>query len=429
MKIVAVILASGIGERTGSYLPKQFIKINGKKVIDYSIDTFKKAGFDIIVTVPPGYKNKFIERKDIYIVEGEKDRIDTVKKTFSKLIELEADYVIYHDSARPLIPLELIESIKKNIKDGKEAMITSAKITDSLLSIEDMELKNRDSYRLIQTPEVFKVKNIIEAYRNQTINPTLIAQPLLETKTVHLLETDIFNFKITYKEDIRLIEKLLTNDSDPLKPCKEIDLVHKKICVIGGTGGIGKEIIKQLEAFNCEIYSPTRKELNLCQNNLDFDNKKFDYLIHTAGICYNDQEADIDKTQELITVNFLSVYNILKNAKKIINTGGAIIVIGSSSSTEGRTGFGLYSASKAAVNSIVQAYKKPLEEIGIRVNSLCPTKTNTDLVKKTITEEDEEYLLTPEYVASIAIRTLEIKETGKIWYLYKGLDKGETTCH
>ena len=86
MKNYAIILASGTGKRFESDLPKQFAKINGKSLLEYSIEAFESCRCidEIIVVITPEYNGlarKIIEnngyQKVIKLVNGGKERKDS----------------------------------------------------------------------------------------------------------------------------------------------------------------------------------------------------------------------------------------------------------------------------------------------------------------------------------------------------------------
>lgn len=421
MKIYGVILASGIGRRTGSYIPKQFIKVNGIPLIDYTISSFKKANIPVIVTVPPEYKiNTLLDRyNDVIFIHGGKERIETIKKTFAVLEAVRADYVIYHDSARPLITTKDILEIKEKLINGVDVLITNKEITDSL--IYKNEAVDRNNYKLIQTPEAFKVKKLIDAYKEIDLNSTIIASPLLSDPTLCLYNIDSYNFKVTHSKDIRIIEKLLSEDYSFIEDQDINYIKNKDILLFGKSGGIGTSIYSIIKNY-ANIENPTREEIDL--SNLDWNlSKKYDYIIYAAGLCYKDNSLSFEEREKMYYVNTFSVEKLLSIAPEHVNPGGGIIIIGSSSSSTGRKDFGLYSGSKMATNAIVQSYATKLFQLGIRVNIICPTKTDTKMVQITKEEKDNDYILDPNYVAKETINALLSKEYGKIWYLYKGLDK------
>jgi 2-C-methyl-D-erythritol 4-phosphate cytidylyltransferase len=420
MKTIGVILASGIGSRTGSYIPKQFVKAHGKLIIEYAIEAFQKANLPIIVAVPPGYKDTF--KWPVIIIEGGKERTDTIRNVLEELKKHDADYVIFHDSARPLITSDIILATQQKLYSGHDVLITSSKVTDSLLSLQDLDLVDRSNYRLLQTPEAFKVDKLLKAYESSGQDYTLIAGPLLNDSTLCIFEPEFYNFKITYPEDIRIAEKLLVSDGTIPKAKQSLAILkNKKVLVLGGSGGIGKAVINELSE-SCFVFAPGHKELDLATENWSVGQDKYDYIVYTAGLCYSDKEITKELRDQMFLVNTYSIDRLTQLAPGIMNPGGSIVVIGSSAATNGRPGFSYYSASKVAANAIVQARAVELKKQNIHINCLCPAKTKTPMVEKTKTSNDDSYFLEPEYVAKTIITGLLTLEYGKIWYLYKGLD-------
>lgn len=422
MKTYGVILASGIGQRTGSYIPKQFVKIHGQPMIEYVIAAFQKAGLPLIITIPPGYKHDFTW--PAIIVEGGTERTDTIRNALEILKSENADYVIFHDSARPLITPKIITDIQEQLYNGHDVLVTGTKITDSLLSLENtIRLEERNNYRLLQTPEAFKVSKLLKAYETLNTNPTLIAEPLLDDPTLSIYEPNLFNFKVTYPDDIRITEKLLIPDGIMPKPIQNNNILKGKRClVLGASGGIGKAVVKELDKY-CIVDTPGRDQIDLATDNWDISLNKYHYVIYAAGVCYKDNDIDKAKRTEIFQVNTHSVSRLLDLAPQFMIPGGSITVLGSSASTVGRPGFSDYSASKIAVNSIIQAKALELINQDIHVNCLCPAKTKTKMVETTRTSLDNTYFLEPTEVARAIINSLLTLQYGKIWYLYKGLDK------
>lgn len=436
MKTIGVILGSGTGSRAGSYIPKQFVKINGRPVFHYVVDAFYEAGLPIILTVPPGYKEsqiaEILPSVPIMFIEGGKTRTETVRKTFSLLQSLGADFVVFHDAARPMINAINIRMAIDALAKGASFAITVEKITDGLAEAAPSgEFLNRDNYRLVQTPEAFRVPDLIKAYEGLTEEvyaglakkPTVIASQLIgNNKPGVLIERNSNNFKITYPEDIRWAEKLLADDSlFPAEEAKLDLLLQKNIAVFGASGGIGKPIADLLETYG-SVARIGRDTIDLSKSHWEPLQEKFDYVVYAAGLCFEDKNITPQQQEDMFGVNAFSVATLMRNAQDMVNPGGSVLVIGSSSSTMGRKGFGLYSASKMSANAIVQAYASKLYQKGIRVNCLCPTKTKTPMVLKTMTAADMNYILEPEYVARAALKALVAPYNGKIWYLYKGLD-------
>lgn len=133
-RIYAIIVAGGTGSRMKSSVPKQYLDLRGKPVLQYSIEKFlENELIDACIIVAHKMYHKDIEDmtrgiagKNIYIVENGTERIDSVKNGLDKALSLEESYdnsenggmayVMIHDGARPLISEKLISDFIENVK-------------------------------------------------------------------------------------------------------------------------------------------------------------------------------------------------------------------------------------------------------------------------------------------------------------------------
>lgn len=165
----------------------------------------------------------------------------------------------------------------------------------------------------------------------------------------------------------------------------------RKVLLTGGSRGIGKAILKNLEK-DYFVIAPQRKELNLL-NKTSIDNfiskykkQNFDILINNAGI-NNPQwvdELDQNNINETIEVNLIApillVRSFIHSMKK--NKWGRIINISSIFGEVARAKQTLYCTTKYGLNGLTKSLALELAPYNILVNSVCPGFTNTDLIKR-----------------------------------------------
>ena len=219
MKKYAIIVAGGTGTRMQDEIPKQFMLLNGKPIIQYSMEAF--FAFDpsiqIIVVVHPDFntywKTLCLEKK-IYIlhkvVDGGKTRFDSVKNGL-ELID-DDGFVAIHDAARPFIKTEFIEHLFSEAETHGSA-IPGLTLTDTIRKIDGDTSHHLDRkfLRAIQTPQLFKVSELKRAYE-QPFQPIFTDDAsVLEAAgfSLHLSEGMPGNIKITNPLDIALAEVLL----------------------------------------------------------------------------------------------------------------------------------------------------------------------------------------------------------------------------
>ena len=214
MKNYAVILASGKGERFNNDLPKQFVKIGNKTILELCVDVFEKSDFIdyIIVVITPEYKSMAVEilhsyKKIIKIVEGGKTRKESSYIGISQIKESEAN-VFIHDCARPFVSERILNDCAKALREH-DAVGVAVPVVDTIIQVKDNFIKNipeRKSLMAIQTPQCFKLSLIKKAHElsrndeNFTDDCGLVLKYNLAD--IYLVDGDVKNFKITYPKDI-----------------------------------------------------------------------------------------------------------------------------------------------------------------------------------------------------------------------------------
>ncbi|MFA6866086.1 MAG: 2-C-methyl-D-erythritol 4-phosphate cytidylyltransferase [Clostridia bacterium] len=207
---IGVVLAGGKGNRFGSDIPKQYLKVNDNEVISYSINAFKKSKTTtaIIVVANPEYVSHIIDTYKIPCIEGGNTRNITINNAleFIKNNYHDCDKIIFADSARPLLTPQYIDTVDA-LLDTFDGVITIAKITDSL-GQKGIGFINRDNYYLIQTPEAFRL-DALKDFKADS-DATAIVQQVPSTN-INYCDKLGYNFKITYPNDLKIAEVLLEN--------------------------------------------------------------------------------------------------------------------------------------------------------------------------------------------------------------------------
>ena len=221
MKKFAIIVAGGTGNRMQGDIPKQFVLLNGKPVIIYSIEAFftHNPSVQIILVIHPEYLSLWERLAKEYkisapllVVAGGKTRFDSVKNGL-KLIT-EDGLVAVHDAARPVINAGFIRNLFLDASTFGSA-IPVVPINDTIRIIDGdfSHPQDRTFLRAIQTPQVFKVSELQRAYM-QPYEPIFTDDgSVMESAgfPVHLAEGRRGNIKITHPEDIAVAEVLMKN--------------------------------------------------------------------------------------------------------------------------------------------------------------------------------------------------------------------------
>lgn len=218
-KVTAIVLVAGNSTRYGQNRNKNFEKINGKTVFEYSLEAFEKNKYidNIIVGVKenevPQVKG-IIEKtnyNNIQIVLGGAERKDTV---YNCIRNTNSDIVIIHDGARPAIKQEYINKCVENMREFKGVTVgvkskDTIKITDENNIV--INTTQRSNTWSIQTPQCFDRNVLLKAHENSNGNGITDDCMLLEENnySVKILDGDYTNIKITTFEDLNIVKDFL----------------------------------------------------------------------------------------------------------------------------------------------------------------------------------------------------------------------------
>lgn len=216
----AIIVAGGQGTRMGMAIPKQFLPLNNKPILYYTIKAFLDAYADIqIVLVLPeehiSYNNMvmqaFEEIPEIIIVIGGTTRYESVQNGLDQVVSDDA-IVFVHDGVRPFISTDLIQACYEQALD-KGSAIPCIPVVDSMRIInhEQHQAIDRNSLRIIQTPQTFQAKQLLEAFAQPYQDSFTDEASVLEHMNipVHLIEGEKYNIKITNQEDLAIGEAII----------------------------------------------------------------------------------------------------------------------------------------------------------------------------------------------------------------------------
>ncbi|MDE6758463.1 MAG: 2-C-methyl-D-erythritol 4-phosphate cytidylyltransferase [Clostridia bacterium] len=206
---VAMILSGGVGRRFGGNIPKQYLLIKGKMVIEYVIEAIRNSGVIdkvLIVTNKP-YDNMIKEKFDVDVCLGGEERNITLKNGLDYIYDnYNCDKIMIFDAVRPLVYPQLVGEYLKKL-DQYDIVLTAKKITDSLGCYDIHEII-RDRYYLLQSPEAYRF-DLLYKYFDSHSQLTEVAQQLPKELKTYLNFDFHNNIKITYKHDLVVAEQLL----------------------------------------------------------------------------------------------------------------------------------------------------------------------------------------------------------------------------
>jgi len=224
---VAIIPAAGDSSRYSGEIPKQFLRVDGRTVLELSIRPLLDFSecLGVCVLVPPEDQfHKALEIKDnpkIFLAEGGTSRIDSVAKgvKFWQQSELSYDYILIHDAARPCLRSSDIQQLLESIDSEVDGVVLGIPCSDTIKKVSaegSLILNTLDRSKLWRafTPQIFRKevlqKNALEENieKEFTDEASLVEANGGKLKMVKGFED---NIKLTFPEDLGLIKSILTS--------------------------------------------------------------------------------------------------------------------------------------------------------------------------------------------------------------------------
>lgn len=214
----AIIVAGGKGLRMGGSLPKQFLLLDRKPILYYSVRAFTTLYPDIhiILVHAPGDEpligevTRYFPGQPFKLVAGGAARFESVKNGLGAVGE--DSLVFIHDGVRPLVTADLILRCERvALEKGNAIPATELKETIRSIRGQTSVSEDRTRFRAMQTPQTFLSEVILKAF-DQPYDPAFTDEASVVEKAgvpVQLVEGDYRNLKITRPEDLALAEILL----------------------------------------------------------------------------------------------------------------------------------------------------------------------------------------------------------------------------
>lgn len=234
MANIALIIAGGVGTRMHQDIPKQFLSVNDKPIIVYTMEAFQNhSNIDAIYIaclngwqeILKAYIKQFNITKAIKVVDGGKNGQDSIRNGVFAIAEeyKENDLILIHDAIRPMLSEDIIsENIAICKKFGNA--VTVIPCMEAMLKSED-EIESeesilRNSLFRAQTPQTISVDNAVKlhkvALQKGITNSVATCTLLLELGyKVYFAKGSELNIKITTTDDITIFKALLSMKKSP----------------------------------------------------------------------------------------------------------------------------------------------------------------------------------------------------------------------
>ena len=232
MRMVAVVLGGGVGQRLGAGLPKQLLTLGGRTLVERCVAAFETApGVDeILVVMARGYTGQ-VEAllgdrypKVTGVIEGGQARPDSVRAALATIAAGAggADCgVLLHDAARPLVDQRIIADCVAALRVHDAAGV-AVPVSDTMVVTGNgvmQSMPRRETLHRCQTPQCFRLSVISRAHELAAADPGFsptddcgVVLRYLPDVPVHIVLGSERNIKVTYPQDLTVAEALLSSE-------------------------------------------------------------------------------------------------------------------------------------------------------------------------------------------------------------------------
>lgn len=227
---IAIIIAGGSGVRMGQCIPKQFLNVQDKPVIIYTLESFQRhplidkvevVCLDGWHEVLKAYANQFNITKLEWIVSGGNTGQESIRNGVFNLIGKcdDDDIVIIHDGIRPLVDETVLNDVIEKAQQYGNG-VSSLPYTEQIFVYDDdkstIKYIPRDKLRKVSTPQAYRFKKLVWGYEKAfKENIGIQGSSYTNTMMVELGERLYFakgsekNIKLTTKDDLEIFKALL----------------------------------------------------------------------------------------------------------------------------------------------------------------------------------------------------------------------------
>jgi len=219
MKKFAVIVAGGMGSRMNHTVPKQFLLLNGKPVLYYTIKAFLQAYADlqIILVLPEAHVSAgqeiidaFFDYERIQITVGGRTRFHSVQNGLAMIND--ESIIFVHDAVRCLVTEDLIHRCyEAALEQGSAIPVVDSRDSLRMITDEGNEALERSRIKLVQTPQTFHSKILLPAFKIDYKEKFTDEATVVESfgLKVQLIAGEENNLKITSPVDLLIAERLI----------------------------------------------------------------------------------------------------------------------------------------------------------------------------------------------------------------------------
>lgn len=198
-----IVVAGGGGTRFGG--AKQFVRLAGRRALDWSVAAAQSVAHGVVVVLPPGDIGASIDADAV--VAGGSSRAESVRCGLAA-VPADAAVVLVHDAARPAATAALFRTVVDAVEAGATGVVPGVAVTDSL-RLRSGPAVDRDTLVAVQTPQGFRADVLRAAHasgHDASDDATLVER---DGGTITVVDGEVTNVKLTHPDDVVLLERSL----------------------------------------------------------------------------------------------------------------------------------------------------------------------------------------------------------------------------
>ena len=225
-----VVVAAGSGARLAAGLPKAFVRLRGRPLLGYAVDTVARLTSlrSVVVVAPPDHATPDDEADTLWagirlppgavVVPGGAQRSDSVAAGLAA-VDPACDVVLVHDAARCLAPLEVFDRVVEAVRSGAAGAVPGLPVVDTVKTVDVSGIitgtPDRSTLRAVQTPQAFRREVLVAAYASglhATDDAALVERC---GHSVVVVQGDPRALKVTTLADLEHADRLLVARAAP----------------------------------------------------------------------------------------------------------------------------------------------------------------------------------------------------------------------
>lgn len=218
MTVAAVLVAAGSGARLGGDVPKAFVRIGGRTLLDLAAERFRNDPrvHDCVVVAPENWLDEAAAASRCRAVQGGATRQLSVEAGLRSLAS-DVEIVLVHDVARPFVPSSVIDRVIAALEAGADAAVPGVPLADTIKKVDENQVVvdtiDRSTLVAVQTPQGFRLAALVAAHEAAPDEYATDDAALIESMggRVVVVAGDAGGFKITTPDDLLLAEALMSH--------------------------------------------------------------------------------------------------------------------------------------------------------------------------------------------------------------------------